>query len=223
MLDPNQVTCVTTQEQTSGRGYFQRKWVSPKDVNLYATYYFSVPQYSFYIPNLGQILGISCCKVLKELGFSPQFKWPNDVLIGMRKIAGILCETTPIGDSLGIILGIGLNINMTEDTLTTIDQPATSLKIISGQDWEIKKVLDKLSNSFLENLGILQSQGFEPFAPFCDEFLALKGQFITFQDGNRLLSGICHTLSKSGALVLISESGEKFEVIAGTMISSKKS
>ena len=220
MLDPNQITCITTQEQTAGRGYFQRKWVSPKNVNLYATYYFTVPLRSFYIPNLGQVLSISCCKMLRKLGFSPKFKWPNDILIDQRKIAGILCETTPVGDSLGIILGIGLNVNMTSTTLHEIDQPATSLKFISEQEWDIKKILTKLSSCFLESLSVLKSEGFKPFAPFCDEFLASKGEKVTFLDGGRLLSGICHTLSNSGALILLSDSGEEIEVVAGTMVSS---
>jgi len=222
MLDPQQMTCITAQEQTAGKGRFQRKWISPKGENLCATYYFSVPSNSSYIPNLGQILGISCCETLINFGFSPQVKWPNDILIDKKKISGILCETTSIGDSLGIILGIGLNINMTDETLHKIDQPATSLKIISGKEWDIKKILTKLSECFLKNLNTLKSEGFQPFAPFCEEVLAFKGQEVTFQDGNRLLSGICHTLSKNGNLILLSDSGEETEVLAGAMVSTHK-
>ncbi len=218
ILDPDHITCITAHEQTSGRGSFQKKWISPKGVNLYATYYFCIPPSSSYIPNLGQIFSISCCKMLKNFKFSPQIKWPNDILLEEKKVAGILCETIQLQKSLGVILGIGLNINMTNQTLCEIDQKATSLHLISNQQWDIEKILDNLTSCFLEDLKTLESQGFQPFASFYEESLAFKGEKVTIQDGSRLLSGSCHGISPNGNLILLSDSEEKTEVFAGSMI-----
>ncbi len=223
-LDPHQITCITAQEQFAGRGSFQKKWISPKGVNLYATFYFCVPLKSPCIPNLGQLLCISCTSMLKSFGFSPSIKWPNDILLNGKKLAGILCETTQVKalqeeELLSIVLGIGININTDEETLNTIDQPATSLKQVSNQEWSIDKILQKLSSCFVEDLDTLLSRGFAPFALGYDELLAFKGKHVTIKDGSRILTGICHSISKNGNLVLLSDSGEKIEAFAGSMIS----
>src|SRR3989339_1701180 len=86
-LDPQKITCITAHEQTAGRGRFQKKWISPKGENLYCTFFFTVPIGSSFIPNLGQILSISACKLFTHLGFPAQIKWPNDLLISGKKIA----------------------------------------------------------------------------------------------------------------------------------------
>lgn len=220
ILDPSQITCITACEQTQGRGRFQRKWISPKNVNLYATYYFCIPLKSSFLPNIGQVLSISCAKLLEYLGFSPELKWPNDILIEKKKIAGILCETMQTDNLLSIILGIGLNINMENETMHEIDQPVNSLKAISQKHWSIEEILHKLTNYFLTDLHVLKSQGFQSFQTYYEAHLAFKNTYVTFQDGNRLLSGICTGLSKNGNLILLSSSGEKIEVSAGSMLSS---
>ena len=224
ILDPHQITCITAQEQTAGRGRFQRKWISPKGLNLCATFYFCVPLKSSFISNLGQILCLSCSSMLKSFGFSPSIKWPNDILLNGKKVAGILCETTQVEtlgeeELLGVALGIGININTDDETLNAIDQPATSLKQISHQEWSIEKLLHKLSSYFVEDLDTLRSRGFGPFASTYDELLAFKGKHVSIQDGTRLLTGVCHSVSKHGNLVLLSDTGEKIEAFAGSMIS----
>lgn len=220
LLDPHQITCITSQEQTAGRGRFQRKWISPKGVNLYVTYFFCIPTSCSFLPNLGQILSISCSKMLEHLGFTPQIKWPNDVLIEGKKIAGILCETVSLQDKLAVVLGIGININMDSATIQSIDQPATSLQVLSGHEWSLDEALYKLSKHLLEDLNILQKKGFTFFRSYYEKHLAFKGQMITVQDGNRTIQGLCHTLSPQGNLIILSSSGEQIEIYAGSVISS---
>lgn len=220
-LDPDQLTCITASEQTHGRGRFERKWVSPKGVNLYATYYFCIPHKAPYLFNISQLLSISCSKILEDLRFSPEIKWPNDLLLEGKKVAGILCETVSSPAFLSIILGIGLNINMSEEASKTIDQPATSLKQISHKQWSIEEILQKLTSQFLEDLHLLQNKGFQTFRPYYEKHLAFKGQSIKLQDGNRTLSGICEGVSKNGSLVILSPDGERVEICAGTILCSE--
>lgn len=220
LLDPHQITCITAQEQTAGRGRFQRKWISPQGVNLYITYFFRIPSSSSFLPNLGQLLSISCCKLLEHFRFIPQIKWPNDVLVDGKKIAGVLCETVSLQENLAVALGIGININMDCSTITGIDQPATSLQMLSGQEWSLDESLHKLSGFFLEDLNTLQQKGFSPFRSYYEKHLAFKDQFVTIQDGHRTIQGICHALSNKGNLILISPSGEQIEIYAGSLIYS---
>src|SRR5580700_2479453 len=153
-LDSNQLTCVTALEQTAGRGRFSRKWLSPKGQNIYATLYFCLPKECSYLINLGQILSLSSISVLQKKGFSPQIKWPNDILLEGKKVAGILCETIVLEDKLGAILGIGMNVNMSQELLDTIDQPATSLAQLSGQTWSLEQILEPILKQFLKDLDI---------------------------------------------------------------------
>jgi BirA family biotin operon repressor/biotin-[acetyl-CoA-carboxylase] ligase len=154
------------------------------------------------------------------LGFTPQIKWPNDVLIENKKIAGILCETVLLEDKFAIILGIGLNVNMDSDIIQGIDQPATSLQLLSSQEWSLDETLQKLSTYFLEDLNKMQQKGFPPFRSYYERHLAFKGQFIKVQDGNRTIQGICQELSPEGNLIVVSPSGEHIEVHAGSLTPS---
>jgi BirA family biotin operon repressor/biotin-[acetyl-CoA-carboxylase] ligase len=77
---------------------------------------------------------------------NPVIKWPNDVIIDGRKICGILCEGV-IRDGVlkGIICGIGVNLNLTQEALDTIDQPAISLSVVTGEKINLKKFTDELA------------------------------------------------------------------------------
>jgi BirA family transcriptional regulator, biotin operon repressor / biotin---[acetyl-CoA-carboxylase] ligase len=216
-LDQNQLTCVTAQEQTAGRGRFYRKWISPRGQNIYATLYFCLPKESPYLINLGQILSLSCIAVLKKNGFTPQIKWPNDILLDGKKVAGILCETVSFEDRIGIVLGMGINVNMTNELLNTIDQPATSLSQLSGQTWTLEQLIEPVLKQFLSDLETLQSQGFEPFRLPYEELLAFKGQSITCNDGIKTVKGICHSINSDGRLNLLMPDGQITTLSAGEL------
>jgi BirA family transcriptional regulator, biotin operon repressor / biotin---[acetyl-CoA-carboxylase] ligase len=211
-------TCVTAREQTSGRGRFDRTWVSPRDINLYATLYFTVPTGSSYLTNIGQLMAFSCVKMLLKEKFSAEVKWPNDILIDNKKAGGVLTETMAQGKVTGVILGIGLNVNMEDALLRTIDKPATSLAAISGKMWDIQQVLDLIMKQFLQDLALLQKEGFKPFRSSFEKHLALKGQPITCRDGSRTIQGICHSMTDDGKLQLLLPSGELIAVTSGEIV-----
>lgn len=214
-LDPNELTCITAQEQTSGRGRFDRKWISPKGENIYATLYFCLPLNCSYICNLGQILSLSCITILKKNGFTPQIKWPNDILLSGKKVAGILCETICFEDRMGIALGIGINVNMKQDLLDTIDQPATSLSQLSGQTWTLEQIMEPILSQFIEDLNALESHGFEHFRHMYEDLLAFKGKTITCNDGQKTIKGICHSVNSTGRLNLLLPDGTMQLISAG--------
>ncbi len=214
-LDPSQITCITAQEQTEGRGRWHRVWFSPKNQNIYATIYFCIPKDAPYLGNIPQIIAFSCIKMLQDRGIKGQIKWPNDVLVGGEKIAGILCEAVTLEKEIGIVLGIGLNVNMKEELLSTIDQPATSLAQLSGQTWNIEQILGLLLEQFLQDLLVLQKKGFAPFKEEFGKLLAYKGEEISFHDGVNLIKGICHSLTPDGHLNVVLPNNEMKSFSAG--------
>jgi BirA family biotin operon repressor/biotin-[acetyl-CoA-carboxylase] ligase len=215
VLDPRDITCITAQEQTAGRGRWLRKWISPKGQNIYATLYFCLPNDSKSIANLGQVLSLSCVKILKGKGFEPLIKWPNDLILEGKKVAGILCERIQLEDQIGIALGIGINVNMTPEMLNTVDQPATSLAQLSGHTWALEQILDPLLHQFLEDLTTLEAQGFKPFQESYQKFLIHNNAEVSFFDGAKKLEGVCKGIDAKGRLSLLQSSGKKILLSAG--------
>lgn len=158
---------VTADGQTAARGQYGRRWFSPKGENIYATFaFFSAGEHDPL--SLTHVLAISACRLLKTLDITCQIKWPNDLLVKGRKIGGILCEK---GD-FGIVIGIGLNVNMSKESLQHIDQPATSLLEERGEKYDLPKVLSLLKDHFAADLEVFFREGFVPFTPLLEVLLA---------------------------------------------------
>jgi BirA family biotin operon repressor/biotin-[acetyl-CoA-carboxylase] ligase len=217
MFDPSIITCITAQEQTAGRGRFFRKWLSPKGQNILATLFFTIPSSTSYLGNLAQILSVSCCSVLKEKGFSVQIKWPNDLIIEGKKLGGILCEVVKLEDGMGVVLGFGINVNMEEQSLMLIDQPATSLREMAGHSFVIEQLLEEIIEEFQKDLLLLEKEGFVPFCKVYEGLLAYKGEMITWNDGYKTVRGICDSVASDGRLNLLLPSGDILCVSAGQL------
>ncbi len=161
-LPEGSLLLVSADAQSAARGQYGRSWLSPERENIYATFGFYVKT-PCHALELTHLLGISAAKMLRDYGVSCHLKWPNDLLVNGKKIAGILCETENFGDCLGITLGIGLNVNMSEKILGGIGQPATSMCVETGRDYDVKEVLGRLKDYFVEDLGIFLAEGFGVF------------------------------------------------------------
>jgi BirA family biotin operon repressor/biotin-[acetyl-CoA-carboxylase] ligase len=207
-LDPDHLTCITALEQTAGRGRGGRKWISPKGQNIHATLFFTLPTHSRIVANLSQILSLSCAKVLKEKGFSPQIKWPNDLLLSRKKVAGVLCETVSFPEYLGIVLGIGINLNMSEELLSQIDQPAISLAQLSGHTWEKEQILEPLLIQFLKDLEQVVNKGFSAIHADYEKLLIFKGETISCRVGGSKVQGVLESIQQDGRLNLRLVTGE---------------
>jgi BirA family biotin operon repressor/biotin-[acetyl-CoA-carboxylase] ligase len=197
------ITCITAEEQTSGRGRYQRKWISPKGVNIYATFYFTLSLPAIDLISLSQLMACSVAKLLLEEGFKPKIKWPNDIQLDGKKISGILTEIQFHPNSAKVFLGIGINVNLDAESARKIGQPATSLMIESGKIWDKNSLLKKLQIRFEEDLEIFKKNGFSPFWKTLDDLLALKGKTIHIFDGEKEWIGICHSLTREGQLNLL--------------------
>lgn len=159
IFDPNKLNIVSTYRQISGKGRNGHKWISSED-SLTASFCFSLPHEFF---NTEKLFSLGTFSIQQLLSFyvsnsSICFKWPNDILINQKKISGILCETQPIPTGLGIVLGIGLNINNNLDFCNQIDQPTTSLFLETKNKCNLEDILNLLTKLIKQEITKLFSK-----------------------------------------------------------------
>lgn len=219
LFDRDKITLVTADGQTAGRGRFKRKWESPTGFNIYATFCFFLKKHRSDIGNIPQILALATLEVLKELGFHPKLKWPNDILLSQKKVGGILAETTSVEDQPFVIIGLGLNVNMPKEILAEIGRPATSLFVEDGKFRDLESILLSLQQTFAIHLQTFIDQG---FIKFLDSYRAhishLVGDLIRFHDNQNIQEGIFQEITSDGALVLLLNSSERKIYRAGEIL-----
>jgi BirA family biotin operon repressor/biotin-[acetyl-CoA-carboxylase] ligase len=106
-------TCVIARSQSAGRGRYGRAWVSDKDAGLYYSLVLRPAIEARYLPLVTLMAGIAVHDTLADLGLKPDIKWVNDILVGDKKISGILCEAIETSAGQAVIVGIGINIAST--------------------------------------------------------------------------------------------------------------
>ena len=116
-----------TDYQTAGRGRLGREWVAPAGTSVLCSVVLRPDVASKRLPELSVVAGRACAEAIRTLaGLEPTIKLPNDVLVGGRKVAGILAEAS----ERRVVLGIGINVHQTEDDLPRETDPrATSLRL----------------------------------------------------------------------------------------------
>lgn len=153
---------ILAKRQISGRGRFNREWISDDSDNLYMTIVlkpFKIDAFPFQ--NMTQYLALKLCEVLEGYGVEASLKWPNDVLVKGAKISGILAEgSSHKGKITAIVLGIGVNLNFKYETLTRISQKATSLNMILGKKIDVEDFSKKLLDKFFDDYETFINKGF---------------------------------------------------------------
>ena len=215
----DKITLVTADTQTAGRGRFKRRWVSPPGENIYASFCFFLEKHRHDIGNIPQVLALSAAKTLKQLDFTPELKWPNDVLLSNKKVAGILAETTPLSDLVCMVVGIGLNVNMTKEEMDKIDRPATSLMVEKNQTFDVENVLMMLQKHFNDDLDVFFDEGFFPFlADYRQSMPSDPTKIIRFHDNRTVWEGSFHAINEDGSLTLKLANGDLKTFVAGEIL-----
>ena len=197
-------TVIAAHCQTQGKGRRGRVWQAPAGGNITASLYREFRSDRQQIVSLPLVMGLGVCRGLENLGIRPQLKWPNDVLLDGKKLCGILAECVNVGQGvLGVILGVGANVNLTAQQADRIDQPATSLRIATGRVWSVPAVLAAIMRSANEALDEWQAGGFAAIQPQWLSRSADMGRPITVTDTGRLaISGTFAGLGETGQLLL---------------------
>ncbi len=201
---PEHLTVVSAGAQTAGRGRENRKWISPANVNIYSSYCLFVPHHRKDLGNVAQVVAMAIADFLQRQEIDARLKWPNDILVDGKKIAGILSETTPIQDNTVLVIGIGLNVNMLKNDLKEISQKATSMAVEANQLLDLDTINSNLEQAIKQQLEQYMRTGFEPFLePFRDLLIHRLGDAMQFHLGAQLMQGTFHSINRDGTLNLI--------------------
>lgn len=211
---------VCADVQTCGRGRFERAWVDLGSGNIFMSVVLK-PSNEFkpVYANLTQYFSVVLCEIFEEYGLKPQIKWPNDVLIDGKKIAGILSESVMQGHNFkGFILGAGINLNAKSEDLKQItDNEVTALNLEIGQTINKNIFLDKLINKFFENYNNFLQNGFNMIKNDYIKRTCFLGKEISVKGFNNTISGLAKSINSAGELVL-EKDGNDITVTIGDIL-----
>ncbi|MFF7709746.1 bifunctional biotin--[acetyl-CoA-carboxylase] ligase/biotin operon repressor BirA [Pseudomonas sp. NPDC007930] len=198
----NQPCLVLAESQSAGRGRRGRQWVSPFGVNLYYSLALPIEGGMHRIEGLSLVVGLAVQAALLEAGVNnAALKWPNDVLVGGRKIAGILLEM--VGDPADlchVVLGIGINVNM--KLAPEVDQAWTSLQLCKGAMVDRNALVLALTQQLWAYLEKHRLQGFTALRGEWERNHAWQGREVTVHAGVHQTSGTVLGIDDHGALRL---------------------
>jgi len=200
--------------QTAGLGTHGKKWLSPAGGNIYATFILPIDPQLKHMHNIAQIMSLSIATVLHEIDLQVELKWPNDVMFQGKKLGGVLAEMH--GEV--ILIGVGVNVNMNEESCGAIDQPATSIYLALGDEQDAKELLCCIGDQFMVDYQMYEEEG---FVPFYEKYVALMdyiGASISYREDAAL--GTIKAVAPDGRLIVEGPNGE--ETIASGSILSKK-
>ena len=200
-------TLVCAEMQTAGRGRMGRRWVSPPGSNIYASLVMKQISNPFYATVTASLAVLALLlDTLPRGGFF--IKWPNDIYTGHKKISGILCEAVsgPKGIS-GIIAGIGVNINLEQPELDRIDQPAASLKSISGTSFDLEELTGLLAEKLAESYGTYLASPEKLFAEWKSHNRILGHEVTVVEPGGAGCRVLARDIAENGELI-VEENGK---------------
>lgn len=202
-------TAVAARDQTAGKGRRGRDWLSSSNENLTFSFLLRGSCEPQKLPSAAMAAAVAVAELLQIEKINADLKWPNDVLVNGRKICGILSE----GVFGGIIVGIGLNVNMQE--AGHIDQPATSMLIESGERRNIDELLGKLLPILSARLEEWAEGGFSKVRKKWEANVPNIGKPVTVRDGDAVREGLLAGFGEFGELLLQDKTGAISPIWAG--------
>jgi BirA family biotin operon repressor/biotin-[acetyl-CoA-carboxylase] ligase len=196
-------TVIIAARQTAGRGRKDRTWYSSPDSSLV----FSVilrPRQSG--ETLTALLALSALEAFDGICEGAMIKWPNDIWIGGKKVAGILAESR--GDS--VVLGMGIDVNDPGGSFPgELADTAVSLRMVSGKESDRGELLAALLRNLGRNYEIWERDGFGPMSFEMERRMLWVGMAVTVEEGAAAVSGTLSGITADGYLRLETQEGEK--------------
>lgn len=208
---------VIAETQTKGRGRLGRTWVSPPRRNLYLSIVLRPPIAVAQAAQLTLVAGVAVAETASEWAPHAAIKWPNDVVIDGRKVAGILTEMDADDDRVRfVILGIGVNLNAApEDFPEELRDKATALCAAAGRPIDRTAFVDRLLSRLEDRYALFLGQGFAAIRPLWEARSCLSGRSVQIDGAGQRYAGIVSGITDDGALLLRDAAGRDIRVVAG--------
>jgi BirA family biotin operon repressor/biotin-[acetyl-CoA-carboxylase] ligase len=212
--------CVVAECQTAGRGRRGRAWVSPFGSHIYFSMFWQLDGISQAM-GLSIAVGIAIREAIQaSLNAPVQLKWPNDLLVHDEKIAGILVELEGQTDGpCGVVIGIGINVNMPEGQGGQIDQPWTDMVTHSEQEIDRNVLVAKLIAQLQQQLQIFQDKGLKRFVEQWNQYDRYLNQPVSLLMGNKTVKGIGKGIDSQGGIMLLESGANQAKAYYGGEIS----
>jgi BirA family biotin operon repressor/biotin-[acetyl-CoA-carboxylase] ligase len=210
-------TVVVSESQTKARGRLGRSWSSPKYKGLYLSLILRPEILPSEAPVLTLMTAVGICEAVKlETGLDPRIKWPNDIILGNKKLCGILTELDAEIDAVRfVVIGIGINVNNNRDEL--VDR-AISLKALKGEQINRLELLKSVLRRTEENYVFFKKNG--P-ADILEKWKALSltlGRKVRLICHNRHFEGEAIDIDSDGGLLVRRDSGLVEKFMAGDVV-----
>ena len=209
---------VIAESQTKGRGRLGRTWYSPPFLNLYLSVILRPkipPRQASLITLMAAVATAEAIETFS--GLPPLIKWPNDILLRGRKVAGLLHELHSEMDRVDfVILGIGVNLNMDGKMLSQeIREVATSLKKEMGKTVSRQAFLQSLLQKLEVWYEIFLKEGASPVLKAWRDRAQIKGRPVRVTSDGETLTGMAVDINSDGALIIKTEDGRQKRIMAG--------
>ena len=194
---------LVAEMQEAGRGRRGRTWQSPFGANLYYSYYWRLDDGLQAAMGVSIAVGLAVYDALKALyGLEVALKWPNDIYLNHKKLAGVLVELDgQVEGPCHLVIGIGINLQMPETVSQQIDQPWTDIASYS-HELDKDKLVAHLTYALDERLAQYQVSGLTEMISQWNTLNAFAGEIVCLSTGQRQWRGICEGIDAQGGIVL---------------------
>lgn len=195
---------VLAEAQTQGRGRRGKRWLSPFASNLYMSMYWRLERGMVAAMGLSLVVGTIIGELLFDMGvYDVELKWPNDVMVNNKKIAGILIELEGQAlDTAHVIIGVGLNVAIPPYLNDKIDQPWTDLNQVLSRAVDRNVVAAALITKTRVALEEYSEHGLTAFLARWSKFDRLAKKPVRIIMGQQVLDGIAEGIDETGALLV---------------------
>lgn len=211
-------TAVVAEKQNRGKGRLGRDWESPASKGVWMSVILRPGISPREAPQLVFVAAVAVVRAVEKVtGMKADIKWPNDILIGGRKVCGILTELSAQMESVNhVIIGMGMNVNHdSEDFSEEIAQKAVSLKIAGGRSFSRAETARAMLVCLEQTYGEYISEGFTYIMEIWKKRSATLGRSVSVLCGEETIKGKAVDLDKDGLLIVVDEDGREHRILAG--------
>ncbi len=210
-------TIVMAEEQTAGRGRMARKWISPPNKNILVSILLIPDIKPENVYALTLALALSSIDAIKRLcGFSAMIKWPNDIYLNNKKLAGILTEFSIRGERPAyVILGMGMNVNWCPSEESGMLFTSTSLAKEAGVQVSRNSLIAEILKRFEHIYNDITVERMDEFNRRCNSLSLLTGKMVSVDTGDDIVCGKVVGLDYDGGLILNTGHGKDKKILNG--------
>ena len=213
-------TIVLAEAQSQGRGRLGRPWFSPPGMGLYLSVVLRPKILPEWGPRITLTAGVALAVALQRKGIRPALKWPNDVMVDDRKVAGILTEASIEAKHIGfVVVGVGINVNTDlEDFPISIRKLATSLRLSAGRTISRVDLLQTFLYQLEQWYQLLCQGSFETIMDTWREYDTTLGKSVEVCLPESRLAGVAQDLDTDGALLVRDKTGRVHRIVVGDVV-----